>query len=91
VVVAGIYYAFIVPESPKWLYTWLRFDETRNVLKYVARYNLILKDETEKRMKFKFEAEVDGMMLEQSQNQKSVVEHDISTNVYVKHLVIFSI
>ena len=30
---------FVVPESPKWLYTWKDFAKARENLGFVARYN----------------------------------------------------
>jgi hypothetical protein len=30
---------FILPESPKFLYSYKRYDEARNALKFIARFN----------------------------------------------------
>jgi hypothetical protein len=36
---ATAYILFVVPESPKWLYTWKNFEECRENLGFVARFN----------------------------------------------------
>lgn len=38
-VLITIYFLIVVPESPKWLYTFFRFDESKENLKYVASFN----------------------------------------------------
>tara|TARA_B110000285_G_scaffold220634_1_gene272624 strand:+ start:718 stop:867 length:150 start_codon:yes stop_codon:yes gene_type:complete len=36
---ATAYILFVIPESPKWLYTWKDFDKAKENLGIVARYN----------------------------------------------------
>jgi len=38
-ILATTYIVSVIPESPKWLYTWKNFDESRKVLNFVARFN----------------------------------------------------
>jgi hypothetical protein len=38
-IIATTYIVAVIPESPKWLYTWKNFDQSRGVLAYVARFN----------------------------------------------------
>jgi len=38
-VLLTIYYILFVPESPKWLYTWRRFTQSKSVLASMARFN----------------------------------------------------
>ena len=38
-VLATAYITIVVPESPKWLYTWKDFKKAREHLGIVARYN----------------------------------------------------
>jgi len=40
-ILATTYIVSVIPESPKWLYTWKNFDESREVLSYVARFNAV--------------------------------------------------
>ena len=44
---ATLYLLIFVPESPKWLYTWKRFDESKEVLTKVAKYNAVDEDKIE--------------------------------------------
>ena len=39
IVLCTIYYVLLIPESPKWLYTWGFYAESRRQLKYVAEFN----------------------------------------------------
>jgi len=36
IILVFFYYLFLIPESPKWLFTWSRYDESRQNLKEVA-------------------------------------------------------
>ena len=38
-IVVTIFFAIVVPESPKWLYTWEHFDESKENLAYVGKSN----------------------------------------------------
>lgn len=38
-VLVTIFFLIVVPESPKWLYTWEHFEESREVLTYVGENN----------------------------------------------------
>lgn len=38
-VLVTIFFLIVVPESPKWLYTWERYEESRDNLVHVAEYN----------------------------------------------------
>ena len=40
-ILATTYIVSVIPESPKWLYTWENFDESREVLSFVARFNAV--------------------------------------------------
>jgi hypothetical protein len=37
----------VVPESPKWLYTWGQYSEARDVLVEVAKFNAVEDDKIE--------------------------------------------
>jgi MFS family permease len=52
-----IYFAAAVPESPKWLYTFFRFDESREKLKYVAGFNSIPDKKRDRISRLKFDLE----------------------------------
>lgn len=86
-----LYYIIAVPESPKWLYTWLKFDECREVLYYVARFNNIPKEDAKKKTDFKFDAEGDEANLVVSAGHRSVAEYDMPTFIYVKNIVILAV
>ena len=38
-ILVTIFFAIFVPESPKWLYTWEQFDESKENLAYVGKSN----------------------------------------------------
>jgi len=38
-VLATTYIVSVIPESPKWLYTWKNFDQSKEVLTFVAKFN----------------------------------------------------
>ena len=40
----------MIPESPKWLYTWKNFDKSREILAYVAKFNGVDKDTIEEQI-----------------------------------------
>lgn len=79
----------MIPESPKWLYTWKNFDKSREVLNFVARFNgvheEVIKNEIENA---KFIDEDEG---EQSQGRSSVatsLSGTMSTGTYVKNMIV---
>ena len=53
----ALYYMFVMPQSAKWLYTWLRFQESREVLQYIAKYNMTDDEVQEEFKTLKFDAE----------------------------------
>ena len=57
-ILLATYYFIFVPESPKWLYTWLQFDKAREVLAYVAKFNLNDENKVNDIKSIKFDAEV---------------------------------
>jgi len=91
------YFYFVVPESPKWLYTWKRFDEARQVLKYIASFNGVDLEEYERAVlnkPFLKENVVVGEAEERDEaDSKSVrtVGNDMKPAKYYKNLVILSI
>jgi hypothetical protein len=52
-----LYMILLVPESPKWLYTWGYYDEARSSLQEVANFNGVAKRQKEKLGRLKFGAE----------------------------------
>ena len=40
-VLATAYTVLVVPESPKWLYTWKNFNESREILVKVGKFNAV--------------------------------------------------
>ena len=57
VALAGLYYAFLVPESPKWLYTWRKYPEAREVLNFVAGFNAVDDEKAEEIKNLEFDKE----------------------------------
>lgn len=57
-ILAAIYYLAFVKESPKWLYTWKKYDESREVLQYVAKFNANSEEKIEAIRKSKFDTEI---------------------------------
>ena len=53
----GLYYLFVVPESPKWLYTWRKYQESKDNLAYVAQFNAVDDDKVEDIKKLEFDKE----------------------------------
>ena len=47
-VLTTAYFGIFVPESPKWSYTWQRFDESRENLRYVAKFNSLPESKQER-------------------------------------------
>lgn len=86
--IALLYYIFVVPESPKWLYTWKRFQEAKDVLARVARFNFVDQNQINeiKTLKFDAEEEDDGQS-----SKKSIAGYQISTWKYVGRLVVQSL
>lgn len=57
-VLITIYFIICVPESPKWLYTFFRFDESRENLRYVASFNGLPESKQERIKNLKFDLEL---------------------------------
>ena len=53
-----IFFWLVVPESPKWLYTWFKFDEARDELGYVSRFNYVKKIYQDRIAKLQFDIEI---------------------------------
>jgi hypothetical protein len=54
-----LYFMVYVPESPKWLHTWSRYEETKEVLRKIAIFNGFQEEVIEDRiMRKKFIGEV---------------------------------
>jgi OCT family organic cation transporter-like MFS transporter 4/5 len=45
IIIAFFWYLFFVPESPKWLYTFKYYDESRKVLSEIAEFNGVAKED----------------------------------------------
>ena len=43
-ILATTYIVYVIPESPKWLYTWKNFGKSREILAYVAKFNGVDKE-----------------------------------------------
>ena len=69
------YFWIFVPESPKWLYAYKKFDEARKVLKYVATANGKPEEKTERFDRLKFDIEV----LEEMKAKKEGTEMDMQS------------
>jgi len=57
-ILTTIYFAIVVPESPKWLYTWHRYDEAREHLVYVASFNGLPENKQGKIKSLRFDLEL---------------------------------
>ena len=57
-VLTTAYFGIFVPESPKWSYTWQRFDESRENLRYVAKFNSLPESKQERITKSLFDIEI---------------------------------
>lgn len=77
-ILTTIYYAVFVPESPKWLYTFFRFDESREHLQYVASFNGLPEAKQERIKNSKFDLELlekqKQILEEKASDQKSIME-----------------
>jgi len=82
--IAGTFFAFVVtifilPESPKFLYLKNRFDESRQALSFVAKFNNLNFDtkfifDTENNLKLKGELEEENLM----SREVSIIIEEIS-------------
>lgn len=61
-----IFFVIVVPESPKWLYTWERFEESKENLVHVAEYNSLPDEKITRIKSLTFD-------LEQLEKQKSLM------------------
>jgi hypothetical protein len=99
-IIIALYYIIIVPESPKWLYTWQHYPQAKEVLRYVAKFNLVEESEADVIMNKKFDTEVvkkeskekegkdnDGMS---SLDRGSHASYHMPSSTYFKYLVITS-
>lgn len=90
-ILATVYLVIWVPESPKWMYTWKRFEEAKEVLKKVAIYNAVDEDKIESEIeKCKF---IDEDAEEDPEN-KSVatsLSQKMETGTYIKNLIVNTI
>jgi len=57
VALTALYYLIWVPESPKWLYTWRKYKEARDVLTFVAGWNAVDDEKIEEIKKMEFDKE----------------------------------
>ena len=57
----------VIAESPKWLYTWKNFQQAREILGGVARFNAVEETELEKLANSKFVQE-DEVALQETQS-----------------------
>lgn len=53
-----VYFMIWVPESPKWLYTFFKYDESRENLRYVASFNGLPENKQERIKNLKFDLEL---------------------------------
>lgn len=89
--VAFVWYIFMVPESPKWLYTFKFYGEARRVLSEVAEFNGATKSDYDEQViskKFYMEGVEDDAS---SENKSAASLQDLPTNRYVKNVVIMTI
>jgi hypothetical protein len=86
-----LYFAFFVPESPKWLYTKLRYAESRQVLRKVAKFNMQEDQFIADNFGFRFDSEI-GEARERSLSEgHSVSEYKMPTSRYFINLVVMTI
>ena len=52
------YMLLLVPESPKWQYTWFYYNESIKNLKYVGKFNGLQRKQTDRIKKIKFDIEM---------------------------------
>jgi len=57
-VLVTIFFWVVVPESPKWLYTWEHFQDSREVLEYVGNYNSLPESKLNRIRNSKFDLEL---------------------------------
>lgn len=87
-ILVTIFYFTYIPESPKWLYTWKRYIEAKQVLAYVASFNWVPSDEVDKIKVLEFDAEEHSDLMNE---HHSNIPYTMPDSTYYWNLVIMSI
>lgn len=84
----SLYYVLVVPESPKWFYTWNQYDEAREVLGEVSRFNAVEQSQQEVIKAIKFDTEL--MKRDEVVSLCSVITYKMEDSTYFFNLAIVS-
>lgn len=86
-----LWYIIVVPESPKWLYTNLRFAESRESLKKVAKFNLHDSEFISDFFSFRFDSELGQFAAMSLKSGRTNSGFEMSTGRYVGNIIIMTI
>lgn len=79
----------MIPESPKWLYTWKNFEKSRGILAKVARFNGVDKDTIEDQItNAKFVDDITEEEAGRIDLDTSIVYSKMPTGTYIKNMVV---
>lgn len=86
-----LYYIIVVPESPKWLYTNLRFAEARESLRKVAKFNMHEDEFISDFFAFRFDSELGQFAAMSIKTGRTNAGFEMSTGRYVGNIIIMAI
>lgn len=88
-ILATTYIVYVIPESPKWLYTWKNFGKSREVLAYVAKFNGVDKDTIEEQIT---NAQFIDDVTEEEQSKidldTSIVYQKMPQGTYIRNMIV---
>ena len=91
-ILATTYIVYVIPESPKWLYTWKNFSKSREVLAYVAKFNGVDKDTIQDQIT---NADFIDDVTEEEQSKidldTSIVYQKMPQGTYIKNMIVQAI